>query len=85
MQRYLIESPHTDETCISILKDAMAAGFLRHFDWGCDDDVHCGWAIIEAESTEQARMAVPPLMRNDAKVVKLVKYENDYIETLHHS
>ncbi len=85
MDRYLIESPHTNQDCISILKDCLAAGFLRNFEWGCDDDNHCGWAIIEAENHEQASLSVPPLMRHKAKIVKLAKYTNEYVEALHHS
>ncbi len=85
MDRYLIESPHEDKECIAILKDTLAAGFLTHFEWGCDDNIHCGWAIIEAESKEQARLVVPPLMRRNAKVVRLEKFTSEYIEALHHS
>ena len=83
MDRYLIESPHEAKECIAILKDALAAGFLTHFEWGCDENEHCGWAIIEAESAEQARLVVPPLMRPKAKVVRLRKYMPDYVESLH--
>ncbi len=83
MDRYLIESPHTDQECVLILNDCLAAGFLRNFEWGCDDDIHCGWAIIEAENHEQASLAVPPLMRKNAKIVKLVKYTDEYVAAIH--
>src|SRR5215472_14713678 len=33
-----------------------------HFDWGCMDRVHVGWAVIEADSEARARLAVPPLV-----------------------
>lgn len=75
MNRYLIETPHTAQDCHSLVEQIRAAGYLYNFDWGCLSGVHCGWAIIEAESEEQARMAVPSLVRGKARVVKLVKFD----------
>ncbi len=74
MDRYLIETPHTDEDCQRLIDNVYAMGYIYHFDWGCDAGVHCGWAIIEAEDEEQARLAVPSLVRNKARVIKLKKY-----------
>lgn len=74
MDRYLIETPHTDEDCHRLIDNVYAMGYIYHFDWGCDAGVHCGWAIIEAEDEEQARLAVPSLVRNKARVIKLKKY-----------
>lgn len=79
MERYLIETPHSVEECLTLLKQVNAQGYLRNFDWGCSARVHSGWAIIEAESEEQARMAVPPLVRNQARVVRLSKYDSESI------
>jgi hypothetical protein len=36
--------------------------------------VHCGWATIEAENETEARLAVPPLVRGQARVVKVAKF-----------
>jgi len=83
MDRYLIETPHTDENCQRLINEIQALGFLHNFEWGCDSGVHCGWAIIEAESEAQARLAVPPLVRSQARVVKLNKYEISEIKSLH--
>jgi hypothetical protein len=83
MDRYLIETPHTDENCQRLINELHALGFLHNFEWGCDSGVHSGWAIIEAESEAQARLAVPPLVRNQARVVKLNKYEIGEIKSLH--
>ena len=76
MERYLIETPHTAEECLSLLKEVNAQGYLRHFDWGCGARVHTGWAIIEAEDEAQANLAVPPLVRGKARVVKISKYDD---------
>ncbi|HEY5670399.1 MAG TPA: hypothetical protein VIS10_10405 [Anaerolineales bacterium] len=80
MDRYLIETPHTDEDCQRLIDNVYAMGYIYHFDWGCDAGVHCGWAIIEAEDEEQARLAVPSLVRNKARVIKLKKYTPETLD-----
>ena len=80
MDRYLIETPHTDDDCQKLIDNVYAMGYIYHFDWGCDAGVHCGWAIIEAEDEEQARLAVPSLVRNKARVIKLKKYTPETID-----
>lgn len=73
MDRYIIISQHTPEDCNRAVKYFMEyhANFLTHFEWGCHDNDHNAYAIIEADSHEQAKMAVPPIFRDKAKVVKL--------------
>ena len=85
MDRYLIETPHTDENCKLLISQVHALGYLHHFDWGCGDGVHCGWAIIEAESEEQARMAVPSVIRDDARVIRLIRFDSDQVKQFHHA
>ena len=87
MQRYLIETPHTDEECDQLIKQVYAMGYLYNFDWGCMVGVHSGWAIIEAESEADAYLAVPSLVRKKAKVVRLNKFEAEpsMVHELHHS
>lgn len=75
MQKYIIESPHTAENCDQLIKDLHAAGYLHHFEWGCKDNDHTAWAIIEAESPEHAKQIVPWYVREKARIVKLVKFE----------
>lgn len=75
MNRYLIESPHTDENCEAVVQNIHAAGYLHFFEWGCKDGVHSAWAILEAESREHARQIVPWQVRDTARIVKLVKFE----------
>jgi len=76
MERYMIESPHTENDCDKAIQEIAAAGFLHHFEWGCKDGVHSGWAIIEAENREHAKQIVPWMMREKARIVKLVKFED---------
>lgn len=77
MNRYIVISNHTEADCRMAIKyfRAYHAGFLTHFEWGCYDDDHNAYAIIEADSHEQALMAVPPLFREKSKVIKLTHFK----------
>jgi len=86
MPRFMIESEHTDEECLMVLKNLLAAGYLTHFDWGCDVGAHCGWAILDANDEAEARMVVPSLVREKARVVQVGKYTSEDLqkeESLH--
>jgi len=74
MNRYLIESAHTAENCDQVVKDVFAAGYLHHFEWGCKDNDHTAWAIVEAESPEHARQMVPWYLRDKARIVMVVQF-----------
>ena len=84
MERYLIETPHTDLDCLMLVEQVYAMGYLNHFDWGCPEGVHSAWAIIEAESYDQARLAVPPFIRRKARIVRLNKFTGETIDTHRH-
>jgi len=75
MNRYVIESPHPAEKCDQVLHDLNAAGYLHNFEWGCKDNDHTGWAMVEAENLEHAKQIVPWYLRDTARIVRLVKFE----------
>ena len=75
MDRYLIETPHTASECLHLIKLLNAQGYLWNFDWGCNAGIHRGWTIIQAENEAQARLVVPPLVRNRARIIKLNKFD----------
>jgi hypothetical protein len=75
MERYMIESPHLVEECDRVIQDLHAAGYLHHFEWGCKDNEHTGWAIVDAETLEHAKQMVPWYVRSKARIVRLVKFE----------
>ena len=75
MQRFLIESPHSAAQCDQTIQDLHAAGYLHHFEWGCKDNDHTAWAIVDAESIEHAKQIVPWYLRDKARIVRLVKFE----------
>ena len=90
MARYLIEVPHEPEVqaCARVVQVFLATGshLLSQADWGCLDGQHSAWIIVEADCKEQARYAVPPAFRADAKIVGLNKFtmeQVDYILSRH--
>ncbi|HET7144732.1 MAG TPA: hypothetical protein VFI68_11995 [Anaerolineales bacterium] len=83
MERFLIESPHAVEKCDQAVQDLYAAGYLHHFEWGCKDNDHTGWAIVEAENAEDARQIVPWYLREKARIVRLVKFNPELDREVH--
>jgi hypothetical protein len=77
MDRYIVISEHTAEECRAAVKHFMLyhANFLTHFDWGCYDNDHSAYTVIEAESHASAKMSVPPLFRDKARVIKLTRFD----------
>jgi hypothetical protein len=85
MERYLVESNHDPVNCEMVIKETHSIGYLHHFVWGCADDIHTGWAHIEAENRDQALLAVPLIVRGQARAVRIVKYGEKSADALHHS
>jgi hypothetical protein len=77
MHRYIVISHHTAEDCKMAVKQFRMhnPGFLTHFEWGCMDDDHTAYAIFEAETHDNAKMAVPSLFREKTRVVKLTNFD----------
>jgi hypothetical protein len=86
MKRFLIELPHDSEglACARFVKVALTLGshFLTRADWGCEDGVHNGWVIVEADSKEDARLALPPQLRRGATIVALNYFTLQEIEAI---
>lgn len=83
MNRYMVETSHNREDCLHILDEFVIHGHITHFEWGCESGVCTGWAIVEAESEEQALYAVPTLIRSKARVIKLSKFTPEKIQEFH--
>ena len=83
MNRYLVESTHSADDCHHVVEQFIIHGHIINFDWGCEVDVHTGWAILEAENESQALMAVPPRLRSKARAVRLCKFTPDTIQAQH--
>jgi hypothetical protein len=81
MAKFLIEVPHEVEksACMHAVQVFLATGshFLANAEWGCLDGEHKAWVMIEAEDKSEARMALPPGFREDAKIVRLTQFTLD--------
>jgi hypothetical protein len=77
MDRYIVISPHTAEDCKMAVKQFRQynPGFLTHFEWGCADNDHTAYVIINAEDHDNARMSVPPIFREKTKVTRLINFD----------
>jgi hypothetical protein len=81
MARYMIQTSH-DEThsdCKRFEQSLLQAGahFLANADWGCRDGNHTAWLIIEAVDDNDARLVVPPVMRQSAVITRLSRFDAD--------
>lgn len=87
MKKFIIISSHTAEDCRLAVKEFRThnPGFLTHFEWGCKDNDHTAYAIIEAENHESAKMSVPALFRSKTRVVMLTNFDPMKTEDPYHS
>jgi hypothetical protein len=86
MEKYLIEVPHeaTYQACMNAMHVFLNTGshFLRQAEWGCHDGEHKAWLIVEMENKDQARQVVPPLYRQEAKIVLLHTFTANELEDI---
>ena len=86
MAKFFIEVPHEAEelACIQAVEVFLNSGshFLSNADWGCNDGEHMAWIILDVETRAEARNAVPPAYRPQAKIVKLNKFTLQEIDEL---
>ena len=78
MARFLIEVPHESEmvACARAVQLLLQTGshFLTHADFGCRDDDHRAWIVVETASKEEARGVLPPAFRGQARITELNKF-----------
>lgn len=88
MPRYHVAVPHgkNKQDCIQAVYAFMhsASHFIANSDWGCEDDVHKAWVIVEADDKDEVRMMLPPDFRKDAEITRLAKYERQKIDEIVH-
>lgn len=77
MPRFIVISSHTAEDCRMAVKHFREyhANFLTHFEWGCYDNDHTAYSMIEADSHELAMLTVPPLFRHKTKVIQVTTFD----------
>ena len=68
-----------------ILDAFVKAGshYLTRAEWGCLDGDHRSWIFVEAEDAADALGMVPPVIRPDAKVVRLFAFSTEHLDLFH--
>ena len=85
MARFLVECAHTKEDCLDALDSVVALSkeLMNRFDWGCNDDVHVGWVVVEAKDATTATMMVPTNIRAKARAIQLTKFTPEQVQAFH--
>ena len=83
MDKFIVIIPHTSEECVQALQQIESIGAITHFDWGCKDGEHTGWAIIEADNKAEAMLTVPTIQRRKARVFKLNHFSSEDVQAMH--
>lgn len=86
MPKFLIDVPHAPDAlaCARVVQVFLTSGshFLTNADWGCLDDEHHAWMIVDADDKDEARLIVPPAFRPQARIVALNRFSMDQIDAI---
>ena len=86
MEKFLIEVYHEKEkiACAQAAKIFLSSGshFLTNADWGCNDDVHKAWMIVEVENKDEARRIIPSAFKSKASIVQLNKFSWEEVNAI---
>lgn len=78
MPRFLIEVSHenTQQACDRAVEVFMATGshFVTNAEWGCHDNEHKAWILVDLDSKQEALSLLPPAFRAVAKVTKVERF-----------
>ena len=81
MERFLIELEHeaNENACTIAIKALLSTGshFLTNAEWGCKDNVHKCWIMVDVDSKEEARLILPPVYRDEANIINLTRFTLD--------
>ena len=85
MEKYHVESPHTQEECLRALDEILEKGsdVLARYEWGCMAGDHTGYATVEAGNEQEARKTIPSFLAGKARVVKLNNFTPEQIREFH--
>ena len=85
MPKFLIEVPHGDtkEACERAVEIFMRTGshFVTNAEWGCHDNEHKAWIMVDLESKQEALSILPPAFRTAAKVTEVERFTSKDFRT----
>ena len=86
MARFLIEVTHSPDQleCAQVVDVFLKTGshWVTNADWGCKDNDHRSWVIVDVETKDEARLVLPPGFRSKAKITKLNRFTVDEINSV---
>ncbi len=86
MARYLLEVTHPADpaACTLAIKTLLESGshYLTRADFGCMDDEHKAWIVVEADNKEEACFILPPVYRSAVHIVELAKFPLQDVEEM---
>lgn len=84
MQKFMIEIPHEAEStaCARAVKLLLQTGshFVTHAEFGCRDGDHRAWLMMEFDDRKEAMSAVPPVLRDHARIVALNRFSIEELD-----
>ncbi len=86
MARYMIESPHKPEECLKALDEELVKGkdVLDKFEFGCKAGNHTGYALVDADTRNDAlNKYVPNFIQEKARIVEVGKFTPEMIKSFH--
>ena len=86
MARYMIESPHKPEECLKALDEELAKGkdILDKFEFGCKTGDHTGYALVDANTRNDAlNKYVPKFIQEKVRIVEVGKFTPEMIKSFH--
>lgn len=86
MPRFYIEVPHDPDkaSCLRAIKALMESGshFLTRAEYGCQDNDHTARVIVELDNKEEAFSVIPPLYRENSKVIQMSTFERSKVDKM---
>jgi len=85
LAKYLVEMPHTKETCLQSLDEMAEKGsdLLGSVWFGCDMGDHTGYALLDADDEHEVKDMLPNPMINTARVVEVKRHTPEEVRAMH--
>lgn len=84
MTQYIIELPHTEQTCPAVLNDMSASNpeLFERICWGCMGDTHVGWGMVIATDVDEVRSMLPPGYKDGARIIEVDKFSPEDLQRM---
>ncbi len=84
MARFLIEVEHepNKKACAQAIQTFLKTGthYMTNAEWGCSDEEHKAWLIVDVDNKFEARRILPPAFRLQAKIVMLSRFTMEEVD-----